>query len=368
MRAAGDGAGDAPSAEELLGELAAQLRFPAAQGPQVRALLLGRRALVHVDNADDAKAANAAARLAEALAECPLIVTGRYTALGQGGAWTVVPVGVFDEATSAALLEAEIERPVRADERAAITRLAEALGHLPLALSLAAAHVRDGMTAEGFLGRLGEERLDLDHPDPAKGDRDERRRNVAKTLSLSRELLRASLGARAEVLLAGLRALGHAPAAGVGASLGAAISGLAEDDFRWLAVAATRLSLLERAAGDPPRWRLHPLVAQHVREESEAEAAIARAGDWFMARLPEKSDADPRPQGERWREVHAEVGALMDWLGRMPPEAMPRAEREGSWYAMLAGPFAAWGMFCERLLVLHEGSRIRSDALWTLGC
>lgn len=54
---------------------------------------------------------------------------------------------------------------------------------------------------------------------------------MKKTFALSLELLQRSLGEQGERLSSALCALGHAPAAGVGASLGAALTGLSEADF-----------------------------------------------------------------------------------------------------------------------------------------
>ncbi len=369
---------DRPTAEGLLGELAGLLEIPAARAAQVRAALLATGTLVHIDNADDLGAANAVAQLAEALPGCALIVTGRYDLLGGGhvattgghattsthattgahqasvevrraGKWTVVPVALFDEATAMAQLEAEIDRPIAAAERASFAQLARALGYLPLALSLAAAHVRDGVSPSTFLDLLNQDHLDIDHPAALGGDRDPRRRNIARTLDLSLDLLRRHLGARAEALLTGFRALGHAPPIGVGALLGAAIADLSAMDFARVVPAATRLSLLEQIPATPPRWRMHPLVAQLVRNAASEGAAVARMTDWFVARMRKESADDPRPIGERWAEVHTETGALADCLARVPPETMRRVERAGSWYAMIAGPFATWAAFCERI-------------------
>jgi tetratricopeptide (TPR) repeat protein len=348
----------------LLDELAAQLDAP-ARPDQIRARLLVPRALVHVDNADNEVAAKAAADLWRALPGCALVVTGRYEPLGSGGGWARVEVPPFDEATALALLSAE-GRPPRPGEDEAFRALARELGCLPLALSLAAAHLREGLSPGEFLALLEEEELDVSLVDPAQGDDDPARRNLRKTFTLSLDLLRRSLGERGDALVHALGALGHAPLAGVGASLGAAITGLSATDFRRLTLAAVRLSVLERSAGDPPRWRLHPLLAKLVRDEAEAPAVLARTTAWFVDRLPEKGAADPRPQGERWNEVHEETVALADWLGRVPEDEMPAVERAGWLYAISAGPFALWATFCTKLLAAHEAPRARSNALFTL--
>ena len=358
--------GEVPSAASLLGELAALLEAPAAKPAELRARLLASRALVHVDNADDENAAEAAADLARALEGCPLIVTGRYGPLGGDGEWTVVRVAPFDEATALAQLADELGRPLRPTKRDAFASLARELGYLPLALSLAGAHLRDGLSPDDFLARLREDHLDVALRNPAKGDPDPRRRHLGKTLALSLDLLRRSLGERGPDLVTAFAAFAHAPPAGVGASLAAAMTGLSRSDFLRVAMTATHLSVLDRAATDPPRWRLHPLVAELVRQPVDAEPAFARMTDWFVARLPEESEADSRPQGERWNEVHAETAALVDWLGRVPSDGMPRVVKSGSWYAMVCGPFSTWASFCERVVRAQVDDSTRSRGLTTL--
>jgi predicted MPP superfamily phosphohydrolase len=342
------------SVEALLSEIAAIRRLPAGGADfaaRLRAHLLSPRALVHIDNADAKEAATAAAGLVNALHGCAVVVTGRFAGLGQSADWAQVTVEPVD--TQTALLQLEKEhRPPRADERQAYVRLVEKLGGLPLAVSLAAAYLRDGQTPDGFGQLLSEKMLALEPPDPARvvlaGGPS--RVILAASFELSLSLLEHHLGEDAVPLLAGFFALGHAPAAGFGRSLGAAISGLSEARFGQLVAAATRLSVLHRVSGPKDRWTLHPLLAELVRPRSSGDAVLERMTDWFIERLPELPAGQEKLQGERWDEVHAEVATLVTLLPRVPKKALARVEQAGSGYAMTCGPFPAWMQLCQRIV------------------
>jgi hypothetical protein len=86
-------------------------------------------------------------------------------------------------------------------------------------------------------------------------------------------------------LLAGFRALGFAPAGGFGASLGAALAGLPEAEFEGLAFQAEALSLLDSVASRPePAWRVHPLLAELLRDQQSPGPAGTRPDDGLVRR------------------------------------------------------------------------------------
>jgi hypothetical protein len=242
--------------------------------------------------------------------------------------------------------------------------LAAALGYLPLALHLAAGHLRAGRTAEAFLRRLRANKLALEGADPADPTYRERSRALlSDTFELSLAALRREGGAQGDDWLAGFGALGHAPATGFGESLGTAISGLMPDNFEDVALAAARLSLLDRvprAAGSA--FRLHPLLAQLLRPRAEKDAVIARITEWFVERLPEGGD----DQGRRWNEIQEEIAGLTEWLPQVPPADRVRVERAGSFYAIYNGPYLAWLRFCDETLGEEIGDGDRSNFLWFL--
>ncbi|MFO1120199.1 MAG: hypothetical protein U1E38_08955 [Rhodospirillales bacterium] len=123
------------------------------------------------------------------------------------------------------------------------------------------------------------------------------------------------------------------------------------------------MSLLDRVRGKGGAvvFRLHPLLAE-VGAKDAGDAVLARMTDWFCARLPRDGD-----QGGRWRDIHAEPAALIDWLTRVPASERVRIERAGSRFAITNGPYHAWLRFCEDTLRLGLTDDQRSDLLWTLG-
>ena len=187
---------------------------------------------------------------------------------------------------------------------------------------------------------------------------------MSDTFDLSLGALRQQGATDGEGWVAGLSALGHAPATGFGASLGAAISGLTGEAFEDMAREATRLSLLDRVPrGAGGAFRLHPLLAELVRARADGEAAFSRTTEWFIARLPEGGEE----QGQRWREVGEEIAALSGWLAQVLPADRVRVERAGSRYAISNGPYHAWLRFCEDALAGENSDEDRSNFLWTLG-
>src|SRR5262249_12465097 len=158
--------------------------------------------------------ARAVGEIVSRLRGCPGVVTGRYHGLGKRAGWAQIEVKPFDSAEGVKQLEAEWPE-ARAEDRARVPGLAKEVGDLPLALSLAAGHLADGRSVDGFLKWLHKKRLDLGAADPAVA-----RKTIAATFALSLEVLRKHLGEEAERLLPGFEALGHAPLAGFGRSLG----------------------------------------------------------------------------------------------------------------------------------------------------
>jgi tetratricopeptide (TPR) repeat protein/predicted phosphodiesterase len=368
----------ASTAESLLSVLAERLRLPPASAgivERVRDRLLQPLSLLHVENVDDELHAEGVARLIGWLHGCPVLVTGRYQDLGESYGWSQIKVRPFSEATALVQLAQEVgEDSVRREEDAH-RHLVQALGYLPLAVHLAAGHLRAGWTADGFLNRLRQTALALPPANAAERglSREETRTILSRTFDLSLDLLRTELGGESECTLAGFFDLGHAPISGFGASLGAAISGLTGPAFERMAVAARGLSLVDLIPPSQSRdrsWRLHPLLAELLRARGarEGEArALARMTDWFCSRLPSLPAGQEDEQGRRWKEIHAETLALTFWLGRVPTGERIRVERAGSTFAIFNGPFHAWSSFCEEMLAQELDDRERSDALWTLG-
>ena len=357
-----------PSSEALLTDIARQIGLPERpDGKRIAARLQSPRTLLHIENGDSRATASAAAKVASALPGCAVIVTGRYRELGR---WlgVQVDVSVLPKAQSLALLEQEMGQCIAARDRPAFERLAAALGHLPLALSLAADYLREGYTPDAFLDLLRAEGFQIAPMNPAHPAllADEARAIVAGALELSLTLLRGALGKGADRLLAGFFALGHAPAAGFGPSLGAAIAGLTESDFLRLATNACRHSLLDRVTGERARWTIHPLLAEIARTRADGGAALGRMTDWFVERLDPAINPSGVGGGLRWFEVRDEGAALVSWLPVVPYADLFRVARVGARFAIRHGPFLPWQRFCEHALAVLKEAHACSDVLFTL--
>ncbi len=346
---------------DLLAALRDQLHLPAAASPVDR--LLTPLTLLHVENADNVAASLVVGELCAALPRCAIVVSARFQQPGFASGWLRAPLLPFDEADSLRQLAAELGRD--AAGQADWPTLADALGHLPLALHLAAGYLQRGASAEASLQRLRARNLSLTgaHPnDPTFHQR--YNELLSDTFNRSLDALRQEGCAEGDAWLAGFAAFGHLPATGFGAGLGAAVAGLAPDGFAEMSEVAAGLSLLERVPrGAGSTFRLHPLLAELLRSRAEREAALARMTEWFLARLPQGGD----DQGRRWQEIHDEVAALTEWLAQIPPADRVRVERAGSRYAIRNGPFHAWLRFCEEALAGESDDAHRSDFLWTLG-
>ncbi|WP_437738143.1 AAA family ATPase [Sorangium sp. So ce1335] len=355
-----------PLASALLGQIADELSLRASSeemAARVRDRLRAPLALLHVENVDSEAAAGAVALLSRSLRDCPMIVTGRYKGLGNGAGWARVPVAEFDEPTALEQIEAELPPERVRGKREDLKRLVRELGRLPLALYLAAGYLREGGYDAGtFLDELRRSGFDLEpnYPDDRLLQEDPRRANLHRTFSLSLALLGRQLGADTDALIAGLRALGHAPLGGFGRSLGEALAGLAAVDFGRLMNNAGKLSLVMPAEGrEEDAWRIHPLLSEWLRRGADETTVMARMTEWFVTRLQAKAE-------QPWKDVTREAGALSAWLARVSGEDVVRVERAGSQYAIRNGPFHVWMEFCARGLAERSEPKERSDLLWTL--
>jgi tetratricopeptide (TPR) repeat protein len=350
------------SAANLLSTLRDRLKLPAGDGAALAAQLLTPLTLLHIENVDSFDTGRVVGELAEELRGCALVVSARFRRLGTDVGWRQVPLVPFNERMALEQLHAELGEDAGRQET--WPAFVAALGFLPLALHLAAGHLRVDHRADAFLRRLRAKNLALTGADPADPTFRERSRALlSDNFELSLTALRREGGAEGDTWLAAFSTLGHAPAAGFGESIGAAISGLSADAFEDMALAAARLSLLDLPRGDGSAFRLHPLLAELVRLRTDKDAAFARMSEWFIARLPEGGE----DQGPRWHEIHEEIAALTEWLPRVPSSDRARVERAGSRYAIGNGPYHAWLRFCAEAVAGDIGEDERSNILWTLG-
>ncbi|WP_437278357.1 metallophosphoesterase [Sorangium sp. So ce375] len=357
----------------LLAELTERLKLGAGlrdPGDAVRSWLRESGSLLHIENVDSRPVASTAAALVRRLEGCAVVVTGRFQvwAPGDDPGCVVVLVRPFEEVIALEQLAREHRAPGTDGEQREHEQLVRALGGLPLAVHLAAGHLRRGRSVQGFLDQLRKKGLALEPAAPVPPA--ERARAVVRTsLELSLDLLRRELTpADVDRQMAGLAALGLAPAAGVGRGLGAALAGLSVLDVEDLLVRATELSVAERVSeAERPdgAWRLHPLVAELLLERASEEEALDRMTAWFLERLPELPFGQETEQGRRWREIRTEQAALIHWLARAPARALAQIGRAGSWYAWTKGPFRSWLDLYERAIAASGAPALRSELLWT---
>ncbi|HEV7509127.1 MAG TPA: tetratricopeptide repeat protein [Thermoanaerobaculia bacterium] len=369
--------GTAHTPESLLGDLADRLRLstaPGGLGERVAERLRFPASLLYVENVDSAGLAGAVGGMVNRLSGCTVLATGRFQGLGVSSAWLRIPLQPFNEHTALAQLMEEMGEEGGREGEESYRRLVRSLGFLPLAVHLAAGHLRAGRSVDGFLNRLRGSGWSLDPADP--GDlpltREKTRALLGSTFALSLDLLGDALGGDRAALLAAFFDFGQAPASGFGTSLGAALAGLPPGVFEHLAVTACQLSLLEpvpKTQRKDSAFRIHPLLAEFLQAWSGEEAqrrVLERMTEWFVSRLPKLANEQQEEQRKWWSEIHAESAALTAWLKLVPEEAAIRVENAAAMFAVVNGPFHAWKAFCEHLLRRPLNQLQRSNAMWTL--
>ena len=354
------------SVGDLGSALAMQLEVPwqgESTWERMRVKLLGSRALLHIENADAETSAQATAALVRRLDGCAVIVSGRYQGLG-AGVWTQITIDTLGEETAIDLLQREAEIELSFEDK---KKLARELGYLPLALHLAAGHLRAKVSVELFLRRLRDRKNLLGiGPRNLLLDKEDKRGILSSTFALSLDLLKKACGENGETWMQSFATLGHAPASGVGKSLGAAMAGLSDDDFEDLMDRAVQLSLATRGATAKMAWSVHPLLGLLLRRSVGEDAQWMRGmTEWFLERLPGLDYMQAEEQARRWKDITQEGDALVSWLEHIPLEDAMRVARQTR-YAVQNGPFSVWMSFCERVLATTEDLDVKAVTLWTL--
>ncbi len=361
--------GDQRSAAMCLAELNQALQVgarPEQHRDAVAKALRERSILLHIDNADTAELAAMVGELVGALAGAAILLTGRYTRLGEDrtSGWVRILPDVLSLDDAREQVKQELLGCQRLPVDKDIERLVRELGRLPLAIHLAAGHLKAGRSVDRFLKALYETGYQLKPVDVSTVAPEDRARQVLDaSFSLSLEAFRN----QAEPLLPALYALGWAPLAGFGTSLGMAITGLSEFDFEELIIQARGLALLDEVPVEEREdfaWRLHPLMAGWLGLKGEKKLVQERMGAWILERLPD----DPQEsRGRRWEELNQEAKGVRDWLEDGPFETL-EAEWGGLWsYASNAGGVEGWIDAVERALPQVKDARKRSDLFWSLG-
>ncbi len=361
--------GDQRSAAMCLAELNQALKLGAPPEQHKKAVakaLREQNILLHIDNADTAELALMIGELVGALPGAAILLTGRYTRLGEDrtSGWVRILPDVLSLSDAREQVKQELLGCRRLPSDTDIDRLVQELGRLPLAIHLAAGHIRAGRSADSFLNALRESRYQLKPVDLSTVAPEDRARQVLDaSFSLSLEAFRKE----AEPLVPALYALGWAPLAGFGPSLGRAITELSEFDFEELIIQAQGLALLDEMPveeREDQAWKLHPLMANWLGLKGDKKLVQARMGAWIAERLPKNPQAS---RGRRWGELNQEAKGIRAWLEDGPLETL-EAEWGGFWiYASSAGGVEGWIEAVERALPQVQDARKRSNLLWSLG-
>jgi transcriptional regulator with XRE-family HTH domain/tetratricopeptide (TPR) repeat protein len=236
-----------------------------------RGTLRGRRCLIVLDNA----ASEAQVRpLLPAESASMVLITSRRPLAGLEDVHRL-PLAPLSGPESADLLAAIIGKGRAAAESAAVTRIGELCGKLPLALRIAGNRLlsRPGWTVQHLAVRLGDEERRL--ANLAVGDL-----HVETAFALSYQQLTPP----ARTLF---RRLSLVPGPDSGVHLAAALTGSSVADAEDLLEELVELGLLQSAFDE--RYRFHDLVrlfaAQRLSEEeppADREAARHRMIDWLL--------------------------------------------------------------------------------------
>ena len=226
---------------------------------KVRELLAGRQVLLLLDGATDDRLVRP---LLPPSGSCSVIITTRQQSLAIADSAHRVEVSPFNrvEPGALALFTAVLGERRARDEQADLAKIADLLGHLPLALAIAANRMKQGIgwSAADFLDRLQDTELRL--TDLERGDR-----SVRKTFQISLTELGRSDGQGEEIEIF-FRSLSLFGGEDFGAAAAAALNRMshreAEDRLRRL----YDHSLIQ--LGRPGRFRLHPLLRDFGREKS----------------------------------------------------------------------------------------------------
>lgn len=299
---------------------------PAGRAALWRATLVGRRLLLLFDNACDAAQVHP---LLPASPGCLVLVTSRARLVELDGAqW--ISIGVMSPEDSMALVTETLGRERTEREPGAARSLAALCGHLPLALRIATARLRNRSrwTVQHLVDRLGDETRLLD--ELSSGER-----SVAATLRLSYQ-------AMDEEHRDAFRLLSLHPGTDIDLHTAAALLATGTRDAEDLLEDLLDMHLVQQH--ELGYYAFHDLVrsfAQSLRNAETAPddtAAVERLLDYFYA-ATEAACAVLFPARSRY-----ETG-LQDTAAALPP--LGSAEKATAWFDREADAVAAALSFAE---------------------
>lgn len=245
----------------------------------VRELLAHKKTLIILDNARNSDEIKP---LLPPSGGCAVIITTRYQNLFATSGALRFQLGPFnvEKEESLQLFVRTLGQEWVERERISLQIIAQILGHLPLAIAIAASRLayEPGWSAENFLKRLHQEKKRLT-------ELTYENQSVRLSANLSYEVLQphqqvffASLGAFASENL-NIEAIVY-------------VTGLSADEVMDHLRKLYSLSLVQ--IGQPGRYRLHPLLRDYAREKLEAEAAKERVFERLVSFFVEYAEAHTR--------------------------------------------------------------------------
>ncbi|MEZ4647517.1 MAG: NB-ARC domain-containing protein [Candidatus Eisenbacteria bacterium] len=277
--------------EEVIEDLAATLRVrdldlsptapPSETRSRIRAWLEDRRGLLVLDDVS----ADAFAQLVPR-GKATTLVTTRDRSLGMLSGVSFVEPVAFDIDEAGHLWSETTGTPITPSDRVLLEELIDAVGGLPLALSVAARMVRHWATAtlRSILDAL---------PERGVQSLDDRQRNVAEVLTLAID----GLSPQERSLL---QAMAVCAPEGFRVGLVAEVAQLGEEDAMAAFQTLVDRSLARVLAKAPPRGWVHSLVGWVAREGSAASGLSGRHVS-VLARRFEGWE-------ERWSELDHDLG------------------------------------------------------------
>ena len=271
----------------LLGMPGAQIPHPpAARAAAYRELLAGTRTLIVLDNAASAEQVRP---LLPDTAGCLTLITSRRD-LAELHPTARLTVDVFAPGEAVAFLTAALPGVPPGADPDAVARIARRCGHLPLALSVIAGHIRNtpGWTLTDHADRLDERERD-------------RRLEAGVELALDVSYRHLSAGQQRLLRLAALH-----PGQDLDAYAAAALTDTDLDTARTSLAALFRDHLVQPAT--PGRYTLHDLVRAYAATRAQDQdspparrAALTRLYDYYLAAtasavdLVQPGEANVRP-------------------------------------------------------------------------
>ncbi|MET0645317.1 MAG: TIR domain-containing protein [Pyrinomonadaceae bacterium] len=254
---------------------ASQLKYllsDAARAAYYRDILSKKHCLIVLDNVENARQVT---NLLPSASPSKVLITTRYPLMLEGASEVALTTLVPE---AAAQLFAEILGPARHGRLEEFEALAAELGHLPLAIRIAANIMRyPGSTAADYLKRLKESTtLDWLGDD---GDPD----SVRKSFAISYQELPSEEARHA------FRMFGALEEQSVGENLISHMLGLPPSQTGLLLLTLTRRGLVEVEEHGQTNVLLHPLIKRYAYEllvaAGEEEATHVAVGDWYREGL-----------------------------------------------------------------------------------